>query len=69
MHTTDQVKEAISSAVDAIQRGDLGQGRATLSWVLREQPDNRLAWLWMACCVNEEAARTECYERATQIPN
>lgn len=61
----DAVSDAISSAVEAIQRGDLGQGRATLSWVLRQQPENRLAWVWMACCLQEEAAREECYHRAS----
>lgn len=65
----DRVAEAITSAVEAIQRGDLGQGRATLTWVIREQPNNRLAWLWMACCVNEESARDECYQRVSAIPS
>lgn len=65
----DRVDEAIQSAIEAIERGDLGQGRTTLSWVLREQPDNRLAWVWMACCVDEEAVRDECYQRASAIPN
>ncbi len=64
----EQVEAAIQSAVEAIQRGDLGQGRATLSWVLREQPDNRLAWLWMACCVTDESARDECYQRVSAVP-
>ena len=62
------IEEAISSAVEAIQQGDLGQGRATLSWVVREDPDNRLAWVWLAACVNEEEARDECYRRASRIP-
>ncbi|MFQ5921272.1 MAG: hypothetical protein ACE5M4_00365 [Anaerolineales bacterium] len=62
------IEHAISSAVEAIQRGDLGQGRATLSWVVREDPDNRLAWVWLATCVNEEEARDECYRRASRIP-
>ncbi|MFV1859672.1 MAG: hypothetical protein ACC647_10040 [Anaerolineales bacterium] len=62
------IEEAISSAVEAIQQGDLGQGRATLSWVVREEPNNRLAWVWLAACVNEEEARDECYRRASRIP-
>ncbi len=65
---THTIQDAIDSAVDAIQRGDLGHGKATLTWVLREDPNNRLAWLWMACCVNEDGAREECYRRASWIP-
>jgi Tfp pilus assembly protein PilF len=61
------IEEAISSAVEAIQRGDLGKGRATLSWVVREEPDNRLAWVWLAACVTEDEARDECYRRASKI--
>jgi Tfp pilus assembly protein PilF len=61
--------EAVQSAVEAIQRGDLGQGRATLTWVLRENPGDRLAWLWMACCVTDEPERDECYRRASKIPD
>jgi hypothetical protein len=62
------IEEAISSAVDAISRGDLGQGRATLSWVVREEPDNRLAWVWLAACVEDDSARDECYKRASEVP-
>ena len=61
------IKEAITSAVDSINRGDLGRGKATLTWVLREDPGNRVAWLWMACCVNEDHAREECYRRASRL--
>ena len=64
-----RIEEAITSAVDAIQRGDLGQGRTTLSWVLREEPKNRLAWVWMACCVHDDNAREECYRRASAVPS
>jgi Tfp pilus assembly protein PilF len=65
----EKVNQAISSAVEAIQRGDFGRGRATLTWVLNAQPNNRLAWLWMACCVNEETERDECYRRVSRIPS
>jgi len=68
-HSGSNQAEAVQSAVEAIQRGDLGQGRATLTWVLREDPNNRLAWLWMACCVADEPARDECYRRASTLPN
>ena len=62
------IEEAITSAVEAIHRGDLGQGRTTLSWVVREEPDNRLAWVWLAACVDDDSARDECYRRASEVP-
>ena len=67
--SNSDLTEAVQSAVEAIRRGDLGQGRATLTWVLRENPSDRLAWLWMACCVTDEPERDECYRRASKIPN
>ena len=63
------VEEALDSAVKAIERGDMGEGRTTLKWVLTQDPSNRLAWLWMACCIGNERAREECYVRASAVPN
>ena len=65
--SNSDLTEAVQSAVEAIRRGDLGQGRATLTWVLRENPSDRLAWLWMACCVTDEPERDECYRQAAKI--
>jgi len=62
------IEEAISSAVEAIGRGDLGEGRTTLSWVVKEEPDNRLAWVWLAACMDDESAREDCYKRASEVP-
>jgi hypothetical protein len=46
--TTD---EALSFAVRSIQRADLETGRAALRWVLRREPENVSAWLWLKKCV------------------
>ena len=62
------IEEAITSAVEAINRGDLGKGRTTLRWVVRAAPDNRLAWVWLAACVDNDPARDECYRRASEAP-
>lgn len=59
------VNQALEFAVEAISDGDPSRGRAALSWILEQQPGNRTAWIWMACCVADEPARQECYRRAS----
>jgi hypothetical protein len=60
---TPTVEEALEFAIDAIDRGDLKLGNAALGWVLQREPDNRVAWLWMACTVLDEQAKRGCYSR------
>jgi Tfp pilus assembly protein PilF len=55
---------ALEFAIDAINRGDPVNGKAALTWALHREPNNALAWLWMACCVTDEQAKQECYRRA-----
>ena len=60
---TPSVEEAIEFAVQAIDRGDYKLGNAALDWVLQKEPDNPVAWLWMACCLTDEEAKRNCYSR------
>ena len=59
------LEEALEFGVDAIDRGDLKLGSETMQWVLEREPNNSLAWLWLACTVDDEFKRQECYLRAT----
>jgi Tfp pilus assembly protein PilF len=61
------VDEALNIAIQAVEQGDLKNGEAALSWVLKKDPDNTAAWLWLACCAPEERAREECYRRASVL--
>jgi hypothetical protein len=58
------LEQALAYAIDAIDRGDLELGYMALGWVLQREPENPVAWLWMACTVQEEERKRECYERA-----
>jgi len=62
------VEEALDVAVEAVERGDLRDGEATLSWVLNEDPNNITAWIWLACCAPDDSSRQICYRRASE-PN
>ena len=57
------VEEALDFAIQAIDRGDLKLGSSALDWVLQREPENPVAWLWMACCVSGEEAKRGCYAK------
>lgn len=61
---TPTVEDALTFAIDAIDRGDMNLGVAALEWVLERDPKNPFVWLWMACTVPDEQAKRECYLRA-----
>lgn len=60
---TPNTEEALAYAIDAIERGKLKYGNEALGWVLQREPDNRVAWLWMACTLPDENAKRACYSR------
>lgn len=49
-------EEALNFAVRSIHRADLETGRAALRWVLRREPENVSAWLWLKKCVEQDRA-------------
>ncbi|NIM94867.1 MAG: hypothetical protein GTO18_14295 [Anaerolineales bacterium] len=57
------VEEALEFAIEAIDRGDLKLGNQALGWVLQKEPENPVAWLWMACTVSGEDEKRNCYNR------
>jgi Tfp pilus assembly protein PilF len=61
------VEQALKIGVAAVDQGDLGKGKAALSWVLKQDPNNTTAWLWMACCLPDDSAKQECYRRVSLI--
>jgi Tfp pilus assembly protein PilF len=64
---TDTISQALQIAIEAVNQGELGRGRKALAWVLKHDPNNAVAWLWMACCSPDDASRQECYRRVTSI--
>jgi hypothetical protein len=60
---TPNTEDALKYAVDAIEQGKLDFGREALGWVLQREPDNQVAWLWMACTLSDETSKRECYSR------
>jgi Tfp pilus assembly protein PilF len=61
------IEEALQYAVTAIKRSDLNTGKAALSWVLKREPSNIVAWTWMTACVSDHDVLSECHRRVSAL--
>jgi hypothetical protein len=55
---------ALNEAVRRIRQGDRAGGKELLVELLKAEPENDQAWLWMAAAVEEDTLRRECLEEA-----
>ena len=55
-HNVEQAMEEVTRRLRADERM---KGRSALAWIVKEHPDNLVAWLWLARCLtgSEEKAR------------
>jgi len=64
------MEDNLSRAIKAIKSGDKATGKKLLVEIIRSEPDNQYAWLWMSKCVIEHKQKRECFERVLRIdPN
>lgn len=62
--------DKIQEAVEKIKSGKKDEGRRILVQILRSDPKNEWAWLWLAVAVEDPDKREECLERVLRInPN
>lgn len=61
------IQDALAIAISAVNRGEVGEGKKALKWILEQDPDNTSAWLWLACCLPDDKAKEECYRRVSLI--
>lgn len=62
--------EQLTQAIDLIKSGNKAQGRQRLAEVIRIEPKNEQAWLWMTLVVDTDEQRRQCLERVLAInPN
>jgi hypothetical protein len=58
---------ALRRAIAAIKAGDKAAGRRLLAAVIRNDPRNEAAWLWMAAALDSDEQRRTCLERVLAI--
>jgi hypothetical protein len=61
------VSDLLNRAIDAARSGNHPVARQLLADVLRHEPRNETAWLWMAGVAGDDARRRECLERVLAI--
>lgn len=61
------IDEALDFAIEAVNRGELQKAKSALGWIIKQDPSNTTAWLWMACCVMDDEAKQACYKRVSMI--
>jgi len=61
------MERTIHEAIKAIEAGDKRRAHSLLLGLIQEQPDNVLAWLWMAEVYSDPKNKKDCYIRALQI--
>jgi Tfp pilus assembly protein PilF len=66
-HAYPSVEEALDTGIQAVEGGNIQQGEAALSWVVQKDPQNVVAWIWLACCAPDDTAREACYRRVSAI--
>lgn len=60
-------ERGLAAAIRAIRQGDTSQGRKMLVDLLRQDPRDTAAWLWLASTLEDEHKRRECFERVLKI--
>ncbi len=67
--TTKQpsTEEALAFVVNSVERAELETARAALRWVLRREPDNVSALLWLERCTDSAQSSRACSSRLTDL--
>ncbi|MBN1310652.1 MAG: hypothetical protein JXB30_04465 [Anaerolineae bacterium] len=59
--------EELQKAVELLRDGDILAARRLLSDIVKVDPNNEQAWLWLSSAVTDEERRRECLERVLRI--
>jgi Tfp pilus assembly protein PilF len=62
-----ETKQTLDEAIQAIQYGDRATGKHLLAQVLRANPQNIRAWLWMSEVADTEERQRECLQRVVAL--
>lgn len=54
-------------AIALIKQGNVAEGAKILSTIIKTEPDNEQAWLWMSACVGDREKKIYCLQRVLQI--
>ncbi|MBI5667725.1 MAG: PD40 domain-containing protein [Chloroflexi bacterium] len=70
MASNRAVDERLKAGIEAARRGDRANAQKILRQVVTANPDNEVAWMWLASVADSLQERRACLERALRInPN
>ena len=58
---------SLEQAVAHIQAGELEEGKHILARILKQNPRDETAWLWLALCVTDTEQEKYCFDRILKI--
>ena len=58
---------SLEQAVAHIQAGELEQGKILLAGLLKQNPRDENAWLWLALCVTDPEQERYCFDRVLKL--
>ncbi len=61
------MSETLQRAITEIRSGDKETGQRLLAEVIRNDPRNETAWLWMSSAIDSDDHRRYCLERVLAI--
>jgi Tfp pilus assembly protein PilF len=64
---TEMPDALLKQAVSAIRAGDKFNGKQYLIELIKVDPENEAAWLWMSQVVRTSEQRRQCLEKVLQI--
>ena len=60
-------EKVLQQAINAIKAGDNETGQQLLAQVIKADPKNEAAWLWMASTLDDPREKKECLQKVLQI--
>jgi hypothetical protein len=66
MRTMEEA-QILHTAQEAIRQGNREAGRRLLAQLLRVNPRNEAAWLWLSAVVDDPEQERECVQRALRL--
>ncbi|MCD4674133.1 MAG: hypothetical protein K8R77_15835 [Anaerolineaceae bacterium] len=60
-------KKSVDQAIQLIRSGDKKSGGKLLAEIVKNDPHNETAWLWLAACFDKEEKKKYCLKKALEI--
>ncbi|MCJ7551478.1 MAG: hypothetical protein MUQ30_17550, partial [Anaerolineae bacterium] len=65
--TPDEIEGLLQAAIEAAKGKQPGEARSLLRQILRVDPDNATAWLWMSGVIDDPLKREECLRKVLDL--